>query len=659
VVPEEENFEADISVDKISNVEGEVEVGDTVTYTITITNNGPDDATDVSVVDFLPEGVSLVSDSITEGGSYDGEKGAIEWSIDSLEDEEVLELMYSVTIDEDAEGELVNSVSVAIGTEAGDDPEEENDSDEEIIVVSDNDIETECDDGIDNDDDGNIDGADEDCQNEEPGEHSAVIDYPVGDDDEESGEITLLATYTDTDDDDGVQWAVRFGTCAANTNTVYGNVDGFNNDYEWDGHNFSSPFDTTEFEDGEYCFIFNPKEDAGQENLRATRTFVIANEEEQEPDPEPELCSVEDRVYPVMVDDSTQGPTNVGTAVKAARSNPEAALEGPNDEANEGTFFALGFGGELIVKFEEPVEGILSVWDATWSSYPMETADVSISSDGVLWTDIGEANNDEGNTNFIFENQFDIDGTAFQWVRVKDTTDSSLHTKTADAFDVDVVYVCGGPSDDDDNDGLTDEEEEKLGTDPNDPDTDGGGENDGSEVENDRNPLEDCDDNGATCEDEGNGSGGGDNDEEEDNNNGGGGVSADAFSGFSGGQVLGATTGPGTVLGASTCSPFLNSYIMNGLKENDSFEVMELQAFLSQYFGRLVRVTGNYDQETINAVNDFQEMHHSEVIAPWGIGASTGHAYLTTKRKLNMEYCLMRGVTLDIPMPELIPFSGQ
>ncbi|MDK7231394.1 hypothetical protein, partial [Pauljensenia sp. UMB1177] len=40
-------------------------------------------------------------------------------------------------------------------------------------------------------------------------------------------------------------------------------------------------------------------------------------------------------------------------------------------------------------------------------------------------------------------------------------------------------------------DGLTDSEEEKIGTDPNNPDTDGDGINDGDEVNGTKNPFQD------------------------------------------------------------------------------------------------------------------------------------------------------------------------
>ncbi|MDT0645056.1 hypothetical protein RM553_19650, partial [Zunongwangia sp. F363] len=54
--------------------------------------------------------------------------------------------------------------------------------------------------------------------------------------------------------------------------------------------------------------------------------------------------------------------------------------------------------------------------------------------------------------------------------------------------------ATAGPCDQDD-DGLTNDEEAGLGTDPNDPDTDDDGINDGDEVDNGSNPLDPCDPN--------------------------------------------------------------------------------------------------------------------------------------------------------------------
>jgi hypothetical protein len=90
------------------------------------------------------------------------------------------------------------------------------------------------------------------------------------------GSTLFEALYVDNDPL-GVQWAVRQGTCAAGTNTVFGNVDGHHDTYSWDGHLFQAIADTSSWSPGKYCFIFNPVEGAGEPDLRLTQWFWVAD----------------------------------------------------------------------------------------------------------------------------------------------------------------------------------------------------------------------------------------------------------------------------------------------------------------------------------------------------------------------------------------------
>jgi uncharacterized repeat protein (TIGR01451 family) len=63
VVPEQAQGDADLAITKT----GQTNTATSGTYTITVSNNGPDDATGVTVTDTLPAGVTYVSD--TCGGS--------------------------------------------------------------------------------------------------------------------------------------------------------------------------------------------------------------------------------------------------------------------------------------------------------------------------------------------------------------------------------------------------------------------------------------------------------------------------------------------------------------------------------------------------------------------------------------------------------------
>ncbi|MFT5849794.1 MAG: hypothetical protein ACI9H6_000613 [Patiriisocius sp.] len=90
-----------------------------------------------------------------------------------------------------------------------------------------------------------------------------------------SGEHTFAAEYTDDDPTvDHINWAIRAGTCAAGTNTVAGNVDGFNDAWSFVGIDFTTTVDMTTWDAGEYCLVVNPSEGGG-EDLRETRSFFI------------------------------------------------------------------------------------------------------------------------------------------------------------------------------------------------------------------------------------------------------------------------------------------------------------------------------------------------------------------------------------------------
>lgn len=113
----------------------------------------------------------------------------------------------------------------------------------------------------------------------------------------------------------------------------------------------------------------------------------------------------------------------------------------------------------------------------------------------------------------------------------------------------------------------------------------------------------------------------------------------------------------GRVLGASTCSPYLTTYIKLGDKNNDKNEVIKLQEFLNEYLGLNLPVDGFYGLKTYNAVKAFQLKHQNEVLSPWvGVGKlkkendPTGYVYKTTQRWINMIKC----PELNLPMPELI-----
>lgn len=96
-----------------------------------------------------------------------------------------------------------------------------------------------------------------------------------------------LAAYYDTygvPTSLGVQWAVRKGTCAPNTNTVAGNVDGYHNSYNWNHKKFTASLDISGWASGQYCFIFNPVDPAGFTPVRVTQMFYVSHHSNHDQD---------------------------------------------------------------------------------------------------------------------------------------------------------------------------------------------------------------------------------------------------------------------------------------------------------------------------------------------------------------------------------------
>lgn len=72
--------EADMGITKTNNASGSTVVGDTVTYSLTVVNNGPGTATNATVTDTLPAQVTYVSN--TCGATHSG--GTVTWAIGAM-----------------------------------------------------------------------------------------------------------------------------------------------------------------------------------------------------------------------------------------------------------------------------------------------------------------------------------------------------------------------------------------------------------------------------------------------------------------------------------------------------------------------------------------------------------------------------------------------
>ena len=85
---------ADLSVSKtVSNATPNV--GDTIVYTITVFNAGPNAATGVQVMDQLPAGVSFVADTASQG-SYDNATGV--WTVGTVSTATPQTLIINATV---------------------------------------------------------------------------------------------------------------------------------------------------------------------------------------------------------------------------------------------------------------------------------------------------------------------------------------------------------------------------------------------------------------------------------------------------------------------------------------------------------------------------------------------------------------------------------
>ena len=88
------------------------------------------------------------------------------------------------------------------------------------------------------------------------------------------------------------------------------------------------------------------------------------------------------------------------------------------------------------------------------------------------------------------------------------------------------------------------------------------------------------------------------------------------------------------------CSPLLTTYIKYLDKNNNPQEVGKLQFFLRtiEGFKNLV-VNNTYDEDTYNAVRDFQVRYADTVLEPWGMTTPSGYVYFTTQKKINEIWC--------------------
>ena len=107
---------ADLSVEKTVDQASPVE-GEIVTYNITLNNGGPDTATNVAVTDLLPDGVSFVSHTVTQG-TFSAGTGI--WSAGSLANNAGATLIINATVDSGTGGASIINIAELTATDQAD-----------------------------------------------------------------------------------------------------------------------------------------------------------------------------------------------------------------------------------------------------------------------------------------------------------------------------------------------------------------------------------------------------------------------------------------------------------------------------------------------------------------------------------------------------------
>ena len=120
-----ESCEADLSITK-SVDNNSPNVGENVTFTITITNNGPSDATGVEITDSLPSGLTYVSSSTTQG-TYNSGTGV--WNVGDLTNGSSATLTITARVDQ--AGTITNTAQVTSSDQH--DPDSTNNQDSATI----------------------------------------------------------------------------------------------------------------------------------------------------------------------------------------------------------------------------------------------------------------------------------------------------------------------------------------------------------------------------------------------------------------------------------------------------------------------------------------------------------------------------------------------
>ena len=112
--------------------------GDTIIYTLTLTNNGPAQATNLSITDLLPAGITYVSDD--GAGAYVSGTGL--WTIGTLNNGATATLNITATVDVGTSGTTITNTITVVSADQTDSNATADDPSEDIVVGNDADLVT-------------------------------------------------------------------------------------------------------------------------------------------------------------------------------------------------------------------------------------------------------------------------------------------------------------------------------------------------------------------------------------------------------------------------------------------------------------------------------------------------------------------------------------
>ena len=122
-----------VTVKTLASGDSTPEEGDTVTFLIEVTNNGAAQATNVSLTDLLPPGLTATAgNGVVSQGTYDSATGL--WAVGTLNVGDVVTLTLEGTVDVGQGGNTITNVTTAATGDQPDPSTVGDDLDETVVV---------------------------------------------------------------------------------------------------------------------------------------------------------------------------------------------------------------------------------------------------------------------------------------------------------------------------------------------------------------------------------------------------------------------------------------------------------------------------------------------------------------------------------------------